>query len=67
MAKKTIYPGTEGRNNKVLKRLIDLKGTNKVPKPWVNVRWSKLRLACALTSPFNFFLQVKNSFATIVI
>ena len=31
MAKKTIYPGTRGRNNKVLKRPIDLTGINKVP------------------------------------
>ena len=31
MAKKTIYPGTQGRKNKVLKRPIDLTGINKVP------------------------------------
>ena len=31
MAKKVIYPGTQGRKNKVLKRPIDLTGINKVP------------------------------------
>ena len=31
MAKKTVYPGTQGRKNKVLKGPIDLTGTNKVP------------------------------------
>ena len=31
MAKKTIYPGTRGRKNKVLQRPIDFTGTNKVP------------------------------------
>ena len=31
MAKKTIYPGTRGRKNKVLKRPIDFTGINKVP------------------------------------
>ena len=31
MAKKTIYPGTQDRKNKVLKRPIDLAGINKVP------------------------------------
>ena len=31
MAKKTIYPGTQGRKNKVLKRPIDLTGINTVP------------------------------------
>ena len=31
MAKKTIYAGTRGRKNKVLKRPIDLPGINKVP------------------------------------
>ena len=31
MAKKTIYPRTQGRKNKVLKGPIDLTGTNKVP------------------------------------
>ena len=31
MVKKTIYPGTQGRKNKVLKGHIDLTGINKVP------------------------------------
>ena len=31
MAKKTIYPETRGRKNKVLKRPIDLTGINKAP------------------------------------
>ena len=31
MAKKTIYPGTQVRKNKVLTRAIDLAGINKVP------------------------------------
>ena len=31
MVKKAIYPGTQGRNDKVLKRPIDLTGINKVP------------------------------------
>ena len=42
MAKKTIYPGTRGWKNKVLKMPIDLTGMNKVPIvgyiPWVKVR-----------------------------
>ena len=44
MAKKTIYPGTQGRKNEVLKRPIDLTGINKVPIK-ANVRWAKVRLA----------------------
>ena len=31
MAKKSIYPGTRGKKNKVLKSPIDLKGSNEVP------------------------------------
>ena len=31
MAKKSIYPGTRGKKNKVLKRPIDLTGSNEVP------------------------------------
>ena len=30
-SKKTIYPGTQGRKNKVLKRPFDLTGINQVP------------------------------------
>ena len=31
MAKKTIYPGTQGRKNKILKMPNDLTGINKIP------------------------------------
>ena len=31
MAEKTIYPGTQGRKNKVFKRPFGLTGINKVP------------------------------------
>ena len=44
MAKKTIYPGTQGRKNKVLIRPIDLTGIEKY-QLWANVRWANVRLA----------------------
>ena len=37
MAKKTIYPGTQGRKNKVLERHVDLTGIKKY-QPWTKVR-----------------------------
>ena len=43
MAKKTIYPGTQGRKNKVLRKPIDLTGINY--QSWANIRWAKVRLA----------------------
>ena len=49
--KKTIYPGTQGRKNKVFERPIDLTGIKK-SMSWANVRWVKVRLAFPAPSAY---------------